>query len=109
MLVGTFSNYSTGHCERVSSNVADMSDLEVDIILMSLQLDPELPPPAQCWLLLSLLTSAPELDTVDTALSSWPRSTPRKEHRSFLVVELQMKVREVSQSRRRPLLGPSPG
>ena len=69
-----------------------MSDLEVDIILMSLQLDPELPPPAQCWLL-SLLTS-PELDTVDTALSSWPRSTPRKEHRSFLVVELQTKVRE---------------
>ena len=69
-----------------------MSDLEVDIILMSLQLDPELPPPAQCWLLLSLLTSAPELDTVDTARSSWPRSTPRKEHRSFLVLELQTEV-----------------
>ena len=77
----------SAHSPRVSSNTADMSDLEVDIILMSLQLDPELPPPAQCWLLLSLLTS-PELDTVDTARSSWPRSTPRKEHRSFLVEQL---------------------
>ena len=71
-----------------------MSDLEVAIILMSLQLAKEL----------SLLSS-PSLDTVDTALSSWPRSTPRKEHRSFLVIELQTKVHtKFLQSWRRPLL-----
>ena len=62
-----------------------MSDLEVAIILMSLQLAKD------TWWLPSLLSS-PSLDTVDTALSSWPRSTPRKEHRSFLVIELQTKV-----------------
>ena len=72
---------------RVSSNTADMSDLEVAIILMSLQLAKD------TWWLPSLLSS-PSLDTVDTALSSWPRSTPRKEHRSFLIVELQTKVHE---------------
>ena len=66
--------------------MADMSDLEVAIILMSLQLAKD------TWWLPSLLSS-PSLDTVDTALSSWPRSTPRKEHRSFLVIELQTKVR----------------
>ena len=65
--------------------MADMSDLEVAIILMSLQLAKD------TWWLPSLLSS-PSLDTVDTALSSWPRSTPRKEHRSFLVIELQTKV-----------------
>ena len=65
--------------------MADMSDLEVAIILMSLQLAKD------TWWLPSLLSS-PSLDTVDTALSSWPRSIPRKEHRSFLVIELQTKV-----------------
>ena len=65
--------------------MADMSDLEVAIILMSLQLAKD------TWWLPSFLSS-PSLDTVDTALSSWPRSTPRKEHRSFLVIELQTKV-----------------
>ena len=80
--------------------MADMSDLEVAIILMSLQLAKD------TWWLLSLLSS-PSLDTVDTALSSWPRSTPRKEHRSFLVIELQTKVHtKILQSWgwRRPLL-----
>ena len=77
-----------------------MSDLEVAIILMSLQLAKD------TWWLPSLLSS-PSLDTVDTALSSWPRSTPRKEHRSFLVIELQTKVHtKILQSWRwrRPLL-----
>ena len=67
--------------------MADMSDLEVAIILMSLQLAKD-----TWWLLLAVLLTSPSLDTVDTALSSWPRSTPRKEHRSFLVIELQTKV-----------------
>ena len=75
-----------------------MSDLEVAIILMSLQLAKD------TWWLPSLLSSS-SLDTVDTALSSWPRSTPRKEHRSFLIVELQTKVHtKILQSWRRPLL-----